>query len=291
MSNVLLTGANGFVGKHVYKKLVEAGFFVIPIDLSPSDLENAIVADIRKEECINDISEKLGDRQISGIVHLAACISMNNQKGLVEANCIGTIHMIELAKELRVKRFVYLSSIPIIGKPVEIPIKENHPINPLTLYHTTKYIGEQLVEDANDASLSTISLRISSPVGKEKRQKAFLERIIDSCIKNEDIVLYGKGSRIQNYIDVRDLAEAIRLALVENTCNGLYLIKGGMTVSNMELASQCISLSGSQSKIVFVDKEDPEDDVKWIIDGEKSEKELHYSPKYNIEDTINWLLK
>lgn len=291
MSNILLTGANGFIGKYVHKKLVEAGFFVIPIDIVPGNTDDMIVADISKKDCVQEIAHRLENTDISGIVHLAASIDFNNPQGLIEANCSGTLHVVELAKVLNAKRLVYLSSIPIIGKPAELPITESHPINPLTVYHSTKYVGEQLIGGADSDTLSTVCLRIASPVGRDKRQKAFPERVIDCCKRDEDIVLYGKGGRIQNYIDVRDLAEAIRLALMNNDCRGLYLIKGGMTISNEELANSCIHYSDSQAKIIFSDKMDPEEDYKWIIDGTKAERELRYTPGYKPEDTIKWLLE
>ena len=89
---------------------------------------------------------------------------------------------------------------------------------------------------------------------------------------------------IQNYIDVRDIARAVRCA-IEKEANGIYNIASDKSYSNKEVAELCIKLFNSCSKISYrgVDKEE---DSRWIVSTEKAKKELGFKAFYSLEDTL-----
>ena len=119
-------------------------------------------------------------------------------------------------------------------------------------------------------------------------QKNYLSMLLDCCMNQLPIEIYGRGSRVQNYIDVRDVSDFVADVLQENI-NGVYLIAGKKSVSNLKLAYLCRELTGSASKIRLGKMPDPADDIKWIISCEKAEREAGFSPGYTLEQTIRWV--
>lgn len=287
---VLVTGATGFIGKYVVERFIKAGYEIIGIGrtdtLVKMDNFQFCKVDIREEEQVNSFFSK--NKDISGIVHLAADLNMQGTSQTIITNCLGTFLLAQKAVENKIDFFVNISSIPIIGKPISIPITEEHPAYPKTLYHITKLMSEQVVDNVCSGHMRTYNLRISSPIGVGMSSKNLLSVVINKCRTNDSVEVYGKGTRVQNYIDVRDIAEAI-LFVVNSNKTGLYLIAGKESISNIDLVNKCIQLLNSKSEIIIGKKIDIEEDNKWYISTEKIYKEVEFSPQYSLEDTIKWI--
>lgn len=290
MSKILITGADGFIGTYVTKYLLAQGYDVIALTNSEkldirSERLTFIAADIRDEGFVKKVSQAIGTCRT--VVHLAADIHVPGDGRTIQVNCLGTYHVTELANELKADKLIYMSSVPVIGKPTVVPVTEDHPLQPKTLYHITKLAGEGIVNQVGRPEMSKIILRIPSPVGRGMRHNAFLYRIIEQCHKGQDILLYGAGGRVQNYIDVRDIAEAVRLS-VDKEAEGLFLI-AGESVSNLQMAEKCIACTNAHVKIVFSGVEDAEETDCWEISGEKAKEVLGYMPRYALKETIEWI--
>lgn len=290
MSKILITGADGFIGTYVTKHLLAQGHDVIALTNSEklhiqSERLTFITADIRDEEFIKKVSQAIGGCQT--VVHLAADIHVPGDGRTIQVNCLGTYHVTVLANELKADKLIYMSSVPVIGKPTVVPVTEDHPLQPKTLYHITKLAGEGIVNQVGRPEMSKIILRIPSPVGRGMRHNAFLYRIIEQCHEGQDILLYGAGGRVQNYIDVRDIAEAVRLS-VDKEAEGVFLI-AGESVSNLQMAEKCIACTNARVKIVFSGVEDAEESDRWEISVEKAKEVLGYVPRYALKETIEWI--
>lgn len=290
MRKVLVTGAAGFVGTCVTGHLLAQGYDVIALTNSKKlDIQSKgltiIEADIRDERFIERISQSIEHCQT--VVHLAADIHVPGDGQTIAVNCIGTYHVTKLANELKVDKFIYLSSVPVIGRPVDVPITEEHPLHPETLYHITKLTGEGIVNQVGAPEMKKVMLRIPSPVGRGMRQNVFLYRMLEQCRKGQDILLYGAGGRVQNYVDVRDIAEAVRLSIVKDA-EGVFLI-GGESISNLQLAEKCIARTDANVQIRFAGVEDTAESDCWEISGEKARAVLGYTPRYVLDDTIEWI--
>lgn len=290
---VLLTGASGFIGSYVLTKLLTENYHVIALTHSnhiiPS-VSNAhleiITTDISDEGMISMILSKV--QQCDCLVHLAANISMTGSCETIYVNCLGTYHLICLANQLSVKKFIYLSSIPVIGTPEFLPVTETHPVHPESLYHITKYMGEQMLFSLCPPAMKKIVLRIPSPIGIGMNPNNYLSFLLRKCFQSETIEVYGQGLRTQNYIDVRDVADAISHALIFGT-SGLFLIAGEKSITNKDLAFLCKEITHSASPIIFGAKADPEEEKQWIISTQKAAHQLYFSPKYSLIDTLSWI--
>lgn len=297
---VVVTGAAGFIGSYAVKGLLEKEYDVTAIlyqrgNTDPgrqrnvydiSDKVNVITGDICGEDIIENVAGSIGKCDV--FIHLAADLNIKGNDKTVLTNCLGTYHCVKLAEILGAKRFVYMSSIPVIGTPRILPVTEEHPVQPNTLYHVTKYSGEMIVSQAVSGSMKTVILRIPSPIGRGMSNNNYLSFLLQKCKRNEIIEVFGTGSRIQNYIDVRDIASAV-LQSIYTPDSGVYLIAGKSSISNIELARLCKELTASESEIISGMREDSEESDRWIICTDKARQAFGFSPKYELKDTIQWI--
>lgn len=289
MKTVLITGINGYIGKIILNELknLHSEYYIIGIDVvENSNLCNEYYSISLGKDEIPDI---LYTKKIDYIIHTAAIIRSNDMDLLTQANYQGTKQIAEFAKKIDVERIYYISSVPNIGKPTIHPIDENHPCDPGTNYHKTKYLGEQILQEIIGDRV--VMLRIPSPIHPTMSSKSIFPIFVTNAYQNIDINISGKGTRRQNYLDVRDLAQLIINSFDMKGINGLYLVGSEKTISNVELAKLCIKLTNSKSKIIYSGKDDPSDDEVWDLDLTKVKKELGYKQKYTIEDTINDFIK
>ena len=284
--NILLTGANGFIGRNVCKYLKNQGETVFGVDLhdeSRCECDKYFSCDL-STEAVNDIFE---NNKIDAVVHLAS--DMRHEPYTVEVvrnNCVSMQRLLELSEKYEISAFVELSSLPVIGSPVTHPIKEDHPLKPPTVYHVTKHAQELLAEYAfYTFGLRTVSLRICAPVGEGVNPKTIFPTFIRKALNNEDITLIGKGGRKQTYIHVNDIAQAIYKS-INSKAQGVYNLASYNLISNYELAKKVIELTGSKSQIVFLDKEDKEENRVWDVCIDKLKADTGYEPLIDIDTAI-----
>lgn len=290
MSRIVITGASGFIGNYVTEHLLAQGYEVIALTNSSglniqSDRLTVLQADICEETFIQKISQDIG--HCYAIVHLAADINVPGDGKTIMVNCLGTYHVTELANKLGADKLIYMSSVPVIGSPKHLPVSEEHPLQPKTLYHITKLSGESIVNQVSRSEMSKIILRIPSPIGRGMRHNTFLYRVLEQCYKGQDISIYGSGKRVQNYIDVRDIAEAVRLS-IGREAEGVFLV-AGKSISNLQLAENCIAYTNADVQIRFAGVEDAEESDCWELSGKRTKEVLGYAPRHDLKETIEWI--
>lgn len=244
-----------------------------------------LTADLAEEGVVDRVTEAV--KECEAVVHLAANLSMAPDEKVLRDNCDGTLHMVQIANRLHVRTFLYLSSVPVIGKPVHTPIREDHPVSPRTLYHMSKLMGEFIVKELCNQEMNRLILRIASPVGVGMSRKNYLSFLLDRFLREEPVELYGAGKRIQNYLDVRDIAEALRCALKKSVSDTMVL--SGTSISNRDLAILCKKMTGSSSEIIRGKHPDPEENDQWILDAGRARNILGFLPQYSLEETIRWI--
>lgn len=289
MYTLLVTGSNGFIGGHVCNWLHNKGYYIIGLGrqaVAKKTVDAYIQCDLGKDD-LDKIIKENNIGKIDGVIHLAA--DMRHEPYTVEvvkANCGGTQKLVEFCEKTKVKVFIQLSSLPVIGKPLEHPITEKHSIDPPTVYHVTKRTQELLANYAYEKfGLRTVSFRISAPVGIGMNNKTIFPVFVNNALKGADIILAGKGLRKQTYIHVDDISHAIEKA-IDSTAQGVYNLSSNNLLSNYELAEKCIEVLNSNSKILYSGKDDPMDDYIWDVSLEKIKNDLGYSPQINIEMAI-----
>lgn len=283
---VLVTGAAGFIGSTVVAYLLERGAEIVALDRRPVSFQG--VKTVQADLCARypglDLAGQIGP--CDALVHTAAVIDMSPfNPDIVLANCLGTQQALNLAGQLNVGIFVFLSSVPVIGMPERLPIKEDHPACPLTAYHASKLFGEHMVAIAAHDALVGTTLRLTSPVGPGMPHNRILSAFVKQAMTDRPIRLLGRGTRRQNYVDVRDIAIVIEQALHRKIA-GVFQIAGRTCISNLELAHKCIRLLESSSDVQFTGTPDPEEGVTWDVSISKAESMLGYDPVHDIDSSI-----
>lgn len=284
---VLVTGSNGFIGHHVCAWLQERGVEVIGSGRS----EHAKCACDGYVRCDLGSAEAAGilasiEQPLDGVVHLAADMRHEpHAVEVVETNCGGTQRLLEFCENAGIPAFVQLSSLPVIGSPVEHPITEEHPLKPPTVYHVTKHTQEMLAEYATYTfGLRTVSFRICSPIGQGVNPKTIFPVFVQRALAGEGITLLGRGTRQQTFIHVDDISQAVYLALTTDA-QGVYDLASYNLVSNHDLAKRCVELLDSASRIVFCG-EDACDGQVWDVSIERAKRDMGYEPQRDLDYLI-----
>lgn len=267
MKNILVTGANGFVGRNVVSYLSKSANIIGcgTKDKSLSVCNDYYLWDIATGEEPIELKRK----SIDCVVHVAASLDKNNSSDtLLKTNCFGTFNIYKSAIEHNVESIIYISSLPIVGKAHGVPITEMDQLDPQTMYHATKAAGEFIVAQASHAGIRTISLRLPSPIGPGMPVNTIVPMFVRQALSGTNIKLLGKGSRKQNYLDVRDLSRAITNIINTKEINGVYNVGSKNIISNRDLAQLCIELTHSCSEIITYG-DDPSDGEDWTTDDSK----------------------
>lgn len=285
---ILVTGASGYVGGAVALRLISEGHDVVTLNRSPAAQPGAaqhLALDLSAARNASIISDTI--ERCDVIVHAAALISYDNSLiDLSQVNCGGTQALVQLAAHWRVRRFIYFSSISVIGSPAVIPVDESHPVNPASVYSATKLFGEHLTSILyNTAGIPALSLRLTSPVGPHMPHNRIFSVFVSRALRGEPLQLVGRGTRRQNYVDVRDAAALIS-ANLDGDISGVFNVAGAESISNHALAQLCIDTLGSSSAIEFLDRPDPQDDDNWEISINKAAQFLGYAPQHSLSQSI-----
>jgi nucleoside-diphosphate-sugar epimerase len=284
---VFLTGATGQVGRAIAAFLADRGHQVAGLSRHfrpvPGLFEHVDAA-LGAEDALDVITTAV--QPCDGIVHAAASLSHDNYDPSISlTNCLGTQQIIKLAHIWSAAQLVYISSVPVIGRPIQHPITEDHPTQPRTAYHASKLYGEHLMRLAEVNGRRAASLRITSPSGRGTPDNRILSVFVRRALAGEPLRILGQGSRRQNYVDVRDVAAAVAACITKHA-SGIYNIAAADSISNHELAQTCISELGSSAGIEFEARPDPEEGTVWDVSISKASRDLGYRPQFAIRDSI-----
>ena len=289
---VLLTGASGFIGRAVLARLRSNGHDVTCLMRASGtsvDCNQVVHATLGSDTFTETVLAN--SEPCETIVHAAACISDDNlHPDLIRVNCMGTQQVLSVAANWKTRRIVFLSSLSVVGQPLLHPITEAHGTCPRTTYQATKLFGERLLAAAAGSLCATAALRISAPVGPNMPYNRILSVFVREALLNRHLRLHGQGTRQQNYVDVRDVADAVA-ACVEQDVAGVFNVGGATTISNRELAETCVRLLDSGSVIQFSDIPDPADEEVWDVSIDAANKAFGYVPQHDIESSIRAVMR
>jgi len=282
---VLVTGTSGHIGGVIAAHLIEHDYEVVGVSRRLNSAARTVSRALSLDLSSPDAGEAIAKAvpPCGAIVHAAAALDPDPlMPGVTLTNAFGTHQQLALGAQWEIESFVYLSSVPVIGRPVELPVTESHPAKPRSVYHASKLYGEHLVRLASNCGAS---LRLSAPVGPGMDGRRILPAFVRRAVAGEPLEVAGDGSRGQDYVDARDIASAAEAA-IERRATGLMNIASGRCVTNLELAHRCIEVLGSSSEVRLSGTRDPEDGLRWEVSTARAERELGYRPAHTLEEAI-----
>jgi len=194
---ILVTGGSGFLGSHVADALSEAGHDVTVFDLTPSPYlqpnQEMFIGDVTDVDAVN---EAVQDCDV--IYHLAALAdineAINKPRDTLSVNLMGTMNMLEAAREHGVQRFVFSSSIYVYSDQG-------------SFYRTSKQACEHLIQDYHDRyGLEYTILRYGSLYGPRADKSNAVYKMVTSALEKQKIEYGGNGREVREYIHIRDAA-------------------------------------------------------------------------------------
>lgn len=295
---IIVTGGAGFIGSHLVEKLVKFKHKVTVIDNffigRRKNLSNVVKkisiinADIRDAKKI----EKLF-KGVDCIFHLAALAdivpSIENPEDYYSTNVNGTFNVLNLAKENKVKRFIYVASSSCYGIPKNYPTPENSKIIPEYPYALTKWLGEELVMHfAKVFNINATSLRLFNVYGPRARTTgtygAVFGVFLAQKLAGKPFTVVGDGNQKRDFTYISDVTDALYEISKQTNLKGEALNVGsGKSVS----INKIVKLLGG--KKVYIPKRPGEPQITFASISKIKEKS-DWRPKIRIEQGIKNLL-
>lgn len=266
--NVIVTGASGFLAAKLINQLLNNNYFVIGIDkignkrLKNSKYYKHISCDITN---LNELKIKFKNINIifDFLIHTAALQPLSQKQNFIEmfnVNFIGTKNILYLCNTLKIRKIIYSSSFSVYGKQKKLPIKEISKKTPDNYYGLSKLLSESIIEFfAKKNLIKYIIVRFDGIYGYNQNMPGFIEMCYENLIKNKNIELYNKGKQIRDQIYVDDAVNSIIFLMkkIKVIKSNIFNVGGGFPQNNYKLSKVISKLLKSNSKIIKVDKINP----------------------------------
>lgn len=270
VTKILVTGAGGYIGSHITKRLLREGCAVIAFDnfsrgyreplevlKKYGDLE-VIEGDLTRKE---DIARIFNRRQIDAVMHLAAlCLvdeSVKNPEIYFKNNVIGTANLLEAMSFAGVHKLIFSSTCAVYGNAKHLPIDEEHPTNPVNPYGESKLQAEREIEKfGRERGLNYVILRYFNVCGADEAgeigdSKKPSELLVQNAVRGALGIAPFKltcpkvntpdGTPIRDYVDVEDIATAHIKAykyLKKGALSGIFNLGNGRGWSVKEILGE-----------------------------------------------------
>ena len=327
MNKIFITGGSGFIGSNFIYYCIDKGYAVMNYDnltYAGNEFNLECLKNNQNYRFINgDIcdSNLLYDCIINFkpnfIVNFAAEShvdrSINTPQNFIHTNILGTYHLLESSRKYyhqnksKVFKLLHISTDEVFGslKDDENLFDENSKYNPSSPYSASKASSDHLVNAwIKTYDLPAIVTNCSNNYGPYQYPEKLIPLVIQKCIFEEEIPIYGNGKNIRDWIYVEDHCKALYQVLNKGKIGDNYLIAGNQEKRNIEVVeliceildeiNSSDNLKTYKNLIKYVDDR-PAHDYRYAIDCTKIINELNWKPKVNFYDgikkTVKWYLQ
>ncbi|WP_210127928.1 MULTISPECIES: NAD-dependent epimerase [unclassified Staphylococcus] len=320
---ILITGAAGFIGSHLAKKLIQQGHHVIGVD-SINDYYSVSLKEDRLEsigkenftfyklklENYEDLVKIFKDEKPEVVVNLAAQAgvrySIDNPKAYIDANIVGFANILECCRHFDIQNLIYASSSSVYGANTSKPFSTSDNIDhPLSLYAATKKSNELMAHTYSHLyNLPTTGLRFFTVYGPWGRPDMALFKFTKAIVNDEVIDVYNHGNMMRDFTYVDDIVEAIsRLVKKPASPNKewsganpdpsssyapykIYNIGNNSPVRLMEFVEAIENKLGKEAKKNYMDLQ-PGDVPETYANVDDLFRDIDFKPETTIQDGVN----
>jgi len=226
------------------------------------------------------------------VFHLAGLAdivpSIENPQKYFKSNVIGTMNVVQAARNAKIKKFIYAASASCYGIPTKFPTSENEKIKTMYPYSFSKWQAEEIVMHwVKIYNFPAISLRFFNAYGPRSRTSgaygAVFGVFLAQKLANIPLTIVGNGKQTRDFVHVYDLTEAIIKAALSKKVGKIYNVGGGKEVTVNKIAK----LIGG--KKIHIPKRPGEPD-RSLADISKIKRDLNWKPKIKIEEGVKDLV-
>jgi UDP-glucose 4-epimerase len=303
LRHALVTGGAGFIGSELVHQLVAMGVQVTVVDtLINGKREN--LADLASERCTLVVAD-IRDRERMAkllvgvdVVYALACLgvrhSIYNPHENHAVNATATLHLLELARQANVPRFVYVSSSEVYGTALYVPQPEDHPTYPMTVYGAAKLAGEAYTRAYQRTyGYPTVVVRPFNSYGPRSHHEGDSGEVIPKfmlrAMAGKPLIVFGDGNQTRDFIYVSDTARGILLAGVSEALIGETVnIGGGYEITINQLAAHIQTVTGNTVPIEYHEQR-MGDTLRLYADVTKAQQLLGFTPQVSLSLGLEYL--
>ncbi|MBV6479639.1 MAG: dTDP-glucose 4,6-dehydratase 2 [Ignavibacteria bacterium] len=315
MKNILVTGGAGFIGSNFIKyalynynynivnfdKLTYAGNLENLIDVEFNDKYKFIKGDIcNKKETESAVRENEIDTIINFAAESHVDRSILGAKEFINTNVMGTLTLLEVAKDNGIEKFLQVSTDEVYGSLPEdrkdLLFTEKNPVTTNSPYSASKASADLLCNAFyHTFKLPVLITRCSNNYGPYQFPEKLIPLMIAKAINDEKLPVYGDGKNVRDWLYVDDHCSAIFETLHKGKSGEVYNVGGNNEWYNIDIVKLILNKLGKSENLIQYVKDRPGHDRRYAIDSSKIMNELGWKPAYNfesgIEKTIRWYTK
>ncbi|MDH4070119.1 MAG: NAD-dependent epimerase/dehydratase family protein [Ignavibacteria bacterium] len=258
----LVTGGAGFIGNHLVNRLLEMGHEVVVLDnfrrgnkLDKKTIRSIelIQGDVRDRETVLRAAHKT-----DWIFHFAAVLGVDivadNPVETMDTEVVGMSNVATAATLNGTERVIYASTSGVYGKSaIEEAVREDFAVSPKSSYAIAKRYNEiYLASLFEEKIFESVSLRFFNVYGPKQDRRMVIPRFFQQAIAGDPITVFGSGAQTRDFTYIDDVVEAtMRLATQASGC-GIYNISNEDEHTIKDLAEAIVKVTGSSSKISFI---------------------------------------
>ena len=308
---ILVTGGAGYIGSHTVAELLKKNYQVVVFDNLVYGHQKAIACPLIKGDLVNqrEVKKIFQKEKIDAVIHFAAYAlageSMENPAKYFQNNILGGLNLLEAMRKNNVRRIVFSSTCAIYGYPEKLPVDEEAPQKPVSVYGESKLIFEKILGWYDQIyGIKNVCLRyfnacgasLNGKIGEDHHPETHIIPVAVQVVqgKREFFQLNGNdyptpdGTCIRDYIHVADLASAHLLALdylIKKNKSNYFNLGTGRGYSNKEILTMVKKTSGVDFKVMMGPRR-AGDPAAIYADNRKIKKVLGWQPKYSDLKTI-----
>jgi dTDP-glucose 4,6-dehydratase len=303
---IVITGAAGFVGSHVYDHFSEIfpDAFIVVLDKMTyaADIRNipGVMSNLRHSLVVGDICNLDVCLRVTEnsdlVIHLAAEShvdkSFGNSMVFTESNTLGTHTVMEACKINKVKKIIHVSTDEVYGENVSGPFFENHELNPTNPYAAAKAGAEMIVKSYfKSFDLPVVTVRANNIYGIRQFPEKIIPRFSLRALSGMPLEVHGDGSNLRHYLAASDFAKALELVAANGISGEAYNVASQVELNNLEMANLINSTVRPGNNDVTFTLGRPFNDARYQVNDDKI-RALGWGPTRSIiedlPEIIDW---
>jgi UDP-glucose 4-epimerase len=320
MEKILVVGGAGYIGSHMVKALLEAGYEVVVLDNLSTGYRELLTGGTFVQGSLGDgdlLDRLFQENRINAVMHFAAFSlvgeSVQTPLKYYRNNIAETVCLLEAMVRYGIGLFIFSSTAAVYGEPVRSPISEDHPRQPTNPYGASKLCVERILEDCDRAhGLRSICLRYFNAAGADASgligemhnpETHLIPLVLKSALGQTPIKIFGTdyptpdGTCIRDYVHVTDLAQAHLLALqalFRGSESCAYNLGNSIGYSVRQVIDLARKVTGRTIQTIEEERR-AGDPGTLVADSGKIKGALNWTPRYeDLEKIIatawNWML-